>query len=106
MNVAINSIIKYVLNAICKILSTDWGSVIGRVSSYIDVDSDHEPFRTQSEMILIQELSFVSHVGIPTALIKLKKSNNVNLARIIYDRCQENTLYQTNVSYICHFCKN
>lgn len=76
----------------------DWNAiVIGRVSSYIDVDSEHEPYRSQSEMVLNQELMFVSHLGIQTALIKINKANNVNLARIIYDRCQENTLYQTNL---------
>ncbi|CAH1396442.1 unnamed protein product [Nezara viridula] len=75
----------------------DWNtSVIGRISSYIDVDSNHEPYRIQSEKILNQELMYISHLGIQTSIIKLHKRNNINLSRIIYDRCQENTLYQTN----------
>lgn len=72
--------------------------MIGRISDYIDVDSNHEPYRIQSEKMLNQELMYISHLGIQTSIIKLHKRNNINLSRIIYDRCQENTLYQTNVS--------
>ncbi|XP_063986507.1 protein arginine N-methyltransferase 5 [Diachasmimorpha longicaudata] len=69
--------------------SSDWNRlIIGKLSPSINVDSPIPHIRANSEASLSQELSFAAHLGIMTVTFKLNSclSQNMNLARIIYDK--------------------
>ncbi|KAL0277779.1 UNVERIFIED_CONTAM: hypothetical protein PYX00_004944 [Menopon gallinae] len=75
--------------------SSDWNSfIVGKISPYIDVDSDVEAVRRQSEQALEQELGYAYHLGVPAVLIKLHGLKSTNLARILYSYILGITLYQ------------
>nr|CAG4640678.1 EOG090X028A [Eulimnadia texana] len=66
--------------------SSDWGSlIVGKVSSYIDVDHEDATVRKQHEKALEQELQFASHLGLPAVMLNLRR-NCVNLARTLYSK--------------------
>lgn len=63
----------------------DWSSfIVGKISPYINVDSNVESIRHQSEYALEQELGYACHLGVPAVLLNLKNGNVANLARILY----------------------
>nr|AEX33822.1 protein arginine methyltransferase 5-like protein [Schmidtea mediterranea] len=57
--------------------------VVGKISSWIDLDNELESFRKKSEKALLEELEWASFQGFPAVLIRLKKKNNTNLARVL-----------------------
>lgn len=64
--------------------SSDWTSlVVGRLSPTIDVDSEVEHVRKNSESRLMQELKYASHLGLPAIQLKLCGLKHTNLARIL-----------------------
>lgn len=60
----------------------------------IEVDSEVHHIRESSTHLLKQELGFASHLGIPAVMITLKHSENINLARILYNKILDNVSYQ------------
>uniref|UniRef100_A0A1B6CEQ6 Protein arginine N-methyltransferase n=1 Tax=Clastoptera arizonana TaxID=38151 RepID=A0A1B6CEQ6_9HEMI len=64
--------------------SHDWNAfVIGKISPYLDCDSEDTDRRKLSEMMLLQELAYSSHLGLSAIMITLTHHKNDNLARII-----------------------
>ncbi|XP_071172754.1 protein arginine N-methyltransferase 5-like [Mytilus galloprovincialis] len=62
----------------------DWNSlVVGKISPWLQPDSRVDVIRKNSEAALRQELTFASHLAIPSVLIPLKNGNITNLARIL-----------------------
>lgn len=58
--------------------------IVAKLSDYIDCDSLDESIRKHSEKTLKQEIAFAQHLSSEgPMLIKLKRTNTVNLARII-----------------------
>lgn len=50
--------------------------------------------KRSSEALLLQELGFASHLGIPAVMISLKQAKNTNLARILYNKIITGMAYQ------------
>lgn len=74
---------------ICIRFFLDWNTlVVGKLSPHINVDSKVSYIRENSEASLYQELLLASHLALPAITFKLTGNieNNVNLARIIYDK--------------------
>ncbi|KAK6176914.1 hypothetical protein SNE40_015120 [Patella caerulea] len=66
--------------------SQDWTSlVVGKISPWLQVDSEHEIIRKNSEAAFKQELMFAAHLSMPSVLLTLKNSNIVNMARCLND---------------------
>ncbi|KAG2462160.1 ANM5 methyltransferase, partial [Polypterus senegalus] len=62
----------------------DWNTlIVGKLSHWIEVDSDIEITRKNSEAALIQELNFAAYLGLPAFMITLRQENNANLARLL-----------------------
>ncbi|XP_066592801.1 protein arginine N-methyltransferase 5 [Prorops nasuta] len=77
--------------------SSDWSNlIIGKLSPYIDVDSNIPEVRKNSEETLKQELSLASHLGLQGITFKLTRgrNKNVNLSRIIYEKLATPYCYQ------------
>ncbi|XP_067002260.2 protein arginine N-methyltransferase 5 [Anabrus simplex] len=75
--------------------SSDWNNlIVGKLSPYIDVDSQDPAQRRHAEEVLTQELTYASHLSLPAILIALRNSNHVNLARIIHNKIQAGCAYQ------------
>uniref|UniRef100_A0A8C4SKV7 Protein arginine N-methyltransferase 5 n=1 Tax=Erpetoichthys calabaricus TaxID=27687 RepID=A0A8C4SKV7_ERPCA len=66
------------------LFETDWNTlIVGKLSNWIEVDSDVEIIRKNSESALIQELNFAAYLGLPAFMITLRQENNANLARLL-----------------------
>ena len=77
----------------------DWNSlVVGKLSSYIDLDNEDEKVRKHSEKTLEQELSFAGHLGLPAVMISLRKKS-VNLARFLHNKVLLSPQNQVGRSY-------
>ncbi|XP_013381204.1 protein arginine N-methyltransferase 5 [Lingula anatina] len=64
--------------------STDWGSlIVGKISPWIDLDSEVESTRKNSEKAFQEELAFAAHLTLPAVLMKLKHGKCVNAARFL-----------------------
>lgn len=64
--------------------SSDWNcAVVGKLCTYLDMESDDLERRKTSENILNQELVYSIHLALPAVLIQLNRPDNVNLARFI-----------------------
>ncbi|XP_060679181.1 protein arginine N-methyltransferase 5, partial [Hemiscyllium ocellatum] len=62
----------------------DWNTlIVGKLSPWIQADSQDEQIRKNSEEALVQELNFAAYLGVPAFLIPLQQSNNSNLARML-----------------------
>ncbi|XP_067881313.1 protein arginine N-methyltransferase 5, partial [Heterodontus francisci] len=57
--------------------------IVGKLSPWIQVDSEDEQVRKNSEEAVLQELNFAAYLGVPAFLIPLGQSNNSNLARLL-----------------------
>lgn len=67
--------------------SNEWRTLfVGKLSSYIDVDSTSNTKREQSEFALLQELSYAIHLNFAAIHFKLKSINCTHLARIILSK--------------------
>nr|CAG4634648.1 EOG090X028A [Alona affinis] len=64
----------------------NWSNlIVGKLSSYIDLDHEDKLTRQQSEKILDQELSFAGHLALPAVMLPLRKKNT-NLARVFHNK--------------------
>lgn len=71
-------------------MCVEWNqSVVVRCSRYIDCDSPNDMVRKQSELTLLQEVQFASHLAVSVALISLDKPDNTNLARLIHSKMSQ-----------------
>ncbi|XP_003457457.1 protein arginine N-methyltransferase 5 [Oreochromis niloticus] len=62
----------------------DWNTlIVGKLSPWIDADSEIETERRNSEAALTQELNFSAYLGLPVFMIPLKGPSNANLARVL-----------------------
>uniref|UniRef100_A0AAQ5Y024 Protein arginine N-methyltransferase 5 n=1 Tax=Amphiprion ocellaris TaxID=80972 RepID=A0AAQ5Y024_AMPOC len=61
----------------------DWNTlIVGKLSPWIDADSEIETERRNSEAALAQELNFSAYLGLPVFMLPLKGPHNANLARL------------------------
>uniref|UniRef100_A0A3B3SD68 Protein arginine N-methyltransferase 5 n=1 Tax=Paramormyrops kingsleyae TaxID=1676925 RepID=A0A3B3SD68_9TELE len=62
----------------------DWNTlIVGKLSPWIETDSELEMERRNSEAALVQELNFSAYLGLPAFLIPLKGPHCANLARVL-----------------------
>ncbi|XP_072885163.1 protein arginine N-methyltransferase 5-like [Hemitrygon akajei] len=62
----------------------DWNTlIVGKLSPWIQADSEDEQVRRNSEEALLQELNFAAYLGVPAFLLPLRQMNNSNLARVL-----------------------
>ncbi|KAM9719249.1 protein arginine N-methyltransferase 5 [Menidia menidia] len=62
----------------------DWNTlIVGKLSPWIDADSEIETERRNSEAALTQELNFSAYLGLPVLMIPLRGPHNANLARVL-----------------------
>ncbi|PNF42601.1 Protein arginine N-methyltransferase 5 [Cryptotermes secundus] len=74
---------------------SDWNNlIVGKLSPYIDVDSEDPVVRKESEEALNQELAYASHLGLPAVMFTLRRDNQTNLARILHNKMQAGSTYQ------------
>ncbi|UYV74344.1 PRMT5 [Cordylochernes scorpioides] len=67
--------------------SQDWGNlVVGRISSWVDMDSPLDNVRRDAEKVLEQEFAYSGHLGLPSILLSLRSVNSQNLARFVYSK--------------------
>lgn len=68
----------------------DWGSlVVGKLSPWLQPDSEVEYVRKNSEAALIQELNFTAYLSLPAVVIPLTQADNSNLAHILINHIQK-----------------
>ncbi|KAI4470443.1 protein arginine n-methyltransferase 5 [Holotrichia oblita] len=78
----------------CKIISrtdriltgNDWNRLIVGIVSRVNVDSEVKHIREHSKKLLLQELGFASHLGLPAILLGIHQPRNSNLAQILYNK--------------------
>uniref|UniRef100_A0A8C1B314 Protein arginine N-methyltransferase 5 n=1 Tax=Cyprinus carpio carpio TaxID=630221 RepID=A0A8C1B314_CYPCA len=62
----------------------DWNTlIVGKLSPWIETDSELTTERRNSEAALVQELSFCAYLGLPAFMIPLRGPHCANLARIL-----------------------
>nr|XP_020445365.1 protein arginine N-methyltransferase 5-like [Monopterus albus] len=81
----------------------DWNTlIVGKLSPWIDADSEIETERRNSEAALTQELNFSAYLGLPVFMIPLKGPRNANLARLLLNHIHTGH-HTSNVSYTLGF---
>ncbi|XP_027075061.2 protein arginine N-methyltransferase 1.5 [Coffea arabica] len=71
------------------------GHVVGKISSWIDLDSEDEVLRTDSEITLKQEISWASHLSLQACLLPSPKGPScANYARCVNEILQNLTSMQ------------
>lgn len=68
--------------------------IVGKISPYIDVDSEDQVFRRQCEEALLQELTFASHLNLCAISVTLTSMNHINLARALFSKVMSPYSYQ------------
>lgn len=68
--------------------------IVGKLSPYINVDSEDPVVRKHSEEALNQELTYANHLGLPAVMLTLRGNNQINLARIFHSKMQAGSTYQ------------
>uniref|UniRef100_A0AAY5KDW2 Protein arginine N-methyltransferase 5 n=1 Tax=Esox lucius TaxID=8010 RepID=A0AAY5KDW2_ESOLU len=67
----------------------DWNTlVVGKLSPWIETDSELETERRNSEAALVQELNFSAYLGLPAFMIPLKGPHCANMARVLLNHIQ------------------
>ncbi|XP_076936425.1 protein arginine N-methyltransferase 1.5-like isoform X3 [Bidens hawaiensis] len=68
-----------------------WSShVVGKISSWIDLDSEDDVLREDSEIALKQEIAWASHLSLQACLLPTPKGNScANYARCVNDILQD-----------------
>uniref|UniRef100_A0A3B4EDC2 Protein arginine N-methyltransferase 5 n=1 Tax=Pygocentrus nattereri TaxID=42514 RepID=A0A3B4EDC2_PYGNA len=62
----------------------DWNTlIVGKLSPWIETDSELTTERRNSEAALVQELNFCAYLGLPAFMIPLKGPQCANLARVL-----------------------
>ncbi|XP_072024146.1 protein arginine N-methyltransferase 5-like [Amphiura filiformis] len=65
--------------------SQDWSSlVVGKISPWLQTDSNDDVIRKNSQAALKQELAYTAHLSLPAILIPLNSIECVNLGRCLY----------------------
>lgn len=64
---------------------TDWAAlVVGKFSPWIQLDNSPDEFcRRNAEIAFRQEMSFMTHLGLPAILFELKSTRCANMAKLI-----------------------
>lgn len=74
---------------------TDWSRyVVGKLTPNLNLDSEAATVQKQSKAILLQELGFASHLGLPAVMLKLPQAINTNLAQVLYNKMLSSANYQ------------
>ncbi|PRP88838.1 hypothetical protein PROFUN_00306 [Planoprotostelium fungivorum] len=69
--------------------SGQWGSlIIGKISPWIDLDSKDVYNRKNSERVLLQELSWASHLNLPALILPTPTHNSTNYAQVVNRKLQ------------------
>lgn len=64
--------------------SGDWSSlIVGKTSPWLQLDSEVDDIRKNSEQALKEELNYATHLGLPAVLMYLKSKKIMNLARCL-----------------------
>ena len=64
--------------------SQDWSSlIVGKLSPWLQLDSNNDLVRKNSEKVIMQELNYVSHLNLPAVIISITSSNCLNLCRTL-----------------------
>uniref|UniRef100_A0A3P8X235 Protein arginine N-methyltransferase 5 n=1 Tax=Cynoglossus semilaevis TaxID=244447 RepID=A0A3P8X235_CYNSE len=67
----------------------DWNTlIVGKLSPWIDADSEIQTERRNSEAALAQELNFSAYLGLPVLMIPLRGPHCANLARVLLNHIQ------------------
>merc|ERR1712142_398380 len=67
----------------------DWNTlIVGKLSLWIETDSEIQAERRNSEAALVQELNLTAYLGLPAFMVPLKGPNNANLARLLLNHIQ------------------
>lgn len=75
--------------------SSDWTNmIVGKISPYIDVDSEDQVYRRQCEEALLQEMTFASHLNLCAISVRLTSINHINLARALFSKVMNPYSYQ------------
>ncbi|CAH1270096.1 CARM1 [Branchiostoma lanceolatum] len=65
--------------------SQDWSTlIVGKLSPWLQPDSEIESVRKNCEKALQQELSYAAHLSLPAILVQLRGTRCANLARYIH----------------------
>lgn len=79
-------------------------AIIGKISDYINVDSEEVSLRKNSELTLEQELKWCIYLGISTVMLNFPVEGSfVNLARSIYSKLKTGFFGTTVRSQFQHF---
>ncbi|KAL4706818.1 hypothetical protein ACJJTC_010052 [Scirpophaga incertulas] len=82
----------------------DWTTrIVGRLSPYLNVDSDVPVVRQRHEDCLNEELAYCRGLGLPAIMISLTGKNNNNLARILqsyHENCHHPSLVWVQVPMV------
>lgn len=74
---------------------SEWSRyVVGKLSPHLNLDSEILSVRQNSKTLLLQELGFASHLGLPALMLKLPQATNVNLAQVLYKTILNGANYQ------------
>lgn len=74
----------------------DWSHyVVGRVSSWLNLESEVAHIRKNSEKVLEQELNYAAHLGLTTVVIEINSANCINLSRIIANKLESTAGFLT-----------
>uniref|UniRef100_A0A672REI6 Protein arginine N-methyltransferase 5 n=1 Tax=Sinocyclocheilus grahami TaxID=75366 RepID=A0A672REI6_SINGR len=77
------SILIFTHPILCPFL-LDWNTlIVGKLSPWIETDSELTTERRNSEEALVQELNFCAYLGLPAFMIPLRGPHCANLARIL-----------------------
>ncbi|XP_068604761.1 protein arginine N-methyltransferase 5 isoform X1 [Brachionichthys hirsutus] len=77
----------------------DWNTlIVGKLSAWIDADSEIETLRRNSEAALAQELNFTAYLGLPVFMMPIKGPHNANLARLLLSHVH--TGHHTSIFWI------
>eukprot|EP01089_Gocevia_fonbrunei_P005626 TRINITY_DN1610_c0_g1_i1.p1 TRINITY_DN1610_c0_g1~~TRINITY_DN1610_c0_g1_i1.p1 ORF type:complete len:656 (-),score=154.69 TRINITY_DN1610_c0_g1_i1:61-1932(-) len=63
--------------------SYQWGGVVGKISPWIDLDSNDETIRTNSVKIFKQEVAWASHLSLPAVLLPTPSFNSPTFAQTV-----------------------
>lgn len=74
--------------------------IVGKLSDYINPDSDNTGFRKFSEITIDQEIRWCVYLGISNILVTVPVTGSfVNLARIIYSKFKATHASPTVISF-------
>ncbi|XP_038070287.1 protein arginine N-methyltransferase 5-like [Patiria miniata] len=75
--------------------SQDWSSlVVGKLSPWLQLDSEDETTRKNSQAALKQELAYAAHLSVPAVLVPLTSNRCANLGRCLLSHMQGHSNHQ------------